>query len=310
MELLKRYIAAVQRHLPDNKKQEIGRELEANIMDQLDAVAEHEPLTDATIATVLKKMGHPKQVAMEFVPPKPLISVDYLPAYKYTLYIVLGILFVLQIINTTINWLHADFGLVLYLKSILSGLIKDGSFAFTVITITFILMSAQATKTGCQREEDWEPQKLPATGPGWKHISLQDIFTDLATYAFLLIVIWYPQIFSAQQSSLLTESAQQLLIWASPLIIAGVALTIWQLKERWWNQQMQVVNIVLNSAFVIVILYLAASGPLFETDGLSRIVDSRLESIQSGITVTLLIIACFPAYEVIRDIRRLYQTRH
>ena len=75
MELVKRYIAAVQRELPDTKRDEIGRELHANIMDQLDALQEQKgQLTDFDIAAVLKSMGHPRAVAEQFVPPQPLIS--------------------------------------------------------------------------------------------------------------------------------------------------------------------------------------------------------------------------------------------
>ena len=55
MDLVTRYIAAVQRELPENKREEIGRELKANIMDQLDALAEeHGEISDADIAVALK----------------------------------------------------------------------------------------------------------------------------------------------------------------------------------------------------------------------------------------------------------------
>lgn len=309
MELLKRYIAAVQRHLPDDKKDEIGRELEANIMDQLESRAEHEPLTNDVVAAVLKQMGHPKQVAMEFAPSKPLISTTYLPTYKYTIYIVLGVLFVIQVINSTINWMSADFGLVLYIKSILSGIVRDGSFAFTAITLTYILISAKNTGNDEPLKQNWQPQNLPAVGPSWQNISLQDIFTDLATYAFLLSIIWYPTLFNAPHSSWLTDSALQVLMWASPLIIGGIALTLWQLKERYWNRRMQWINIVLNSGFVIILLYLAMSGLVFDTQSWGRMIELDIDNILRAISVTLVIIACFPAYEIIRDARRLYQTR-
>lgn len=83
MDLVKRYIAAVQRELPDTKRDEIGRELKANIMDQLDALAEKQgALTDADIAEVLKRMGRPRTVAQQFAPPQPLISLEYMPLYQ------------------------------------------------------------------------------------------------------------------------------------------------------------------------------------------------------------------------------------
>ena len=55
MDLVTRYIAAVQRELPENKRDEIGRELKANIMDQLDSLAEQQgKLSEADIAAVLR----------------------------------------------------------------------------------------------------------------------------------------------------------------------------------------------------------------------------------------------------------------
>ena len=102
MELVKRYIAAVQRELPQAKRDEIGRELNANIMDQLDSLVEQQgQLTDTDVAALLKKMGHPRTVAQQYVPPQPLISPGYMPLYKNTLFMVLGILFLLQVVDAT-----------------------------------------------------------------------------------------------------------------------------------------------------------------------------------------------------------------
>lgn len=213
MDIVQRYIAAVQRQLPEQKQQEIGRELEANILDQLEAIAaeKQQPLTEADIAVVLKAMGHPQQVAQQFVPPTPLISQYDMPIYFHTLYMVLGVLFVLQVMGATINWVNSDIGLLLYLKSIASGFIQDGCFAFTAITMAFMLKSAQHSAQEPVQYLNWQPQKLPAISAKWQHISLQDIFTDLATYAFLLVVIWYPLGNAVEPKIWLTASARELL---------------------------------------------------------------------------------------------------
>jgi len=67
MNLVERYIADVQRELPEEKREEIGRELNANIIDQLDALREQQGSLDKeqTVA-VLNKMGHPRAVAKQF----------------------------------------------------------------------------------------------------------------------------------------------------------------------------------------------------------------------------------------------------
>ncbi|PKM19181.1 MAG: hypothetical protein CVV11_12355 [Gammaproteobacteria bacterium HGW-Gammaproteobacteria-15] len=310
MELVKRYIAAVQRELPEAKRDEIGRELNANIMDQLDMLAEQQgELADTDIAAVLKQMGHPRTVAQQFVPPQPLISPGYMALYKNTLFMVLGILFLLQVVDSTSAWLSSQMSFLLYMKSLANGFMQDVLLGFTSITLAFWLMSYYEPQQQSQCEQNWQPEQLPKAGPHWQHISLQDIFTDLATYVFLLIVIWYPLWLSPEQLAnsrfLFTDNAHQLLKWASPLALLGIASSLWQLRKRFWSQTMLLGNIVLNGSFVGVILLLAGSDPLLNLEpGVWQGV-LQLKQLERAAVTGLVITAMFPLWEVVRDILRL-----
>lgn len=311
MDLVTRYVAAVQRELPDNKREEIGRELKANIMDQLDALAEQQgELSEADISAVLKKMGRPRTVAQQFVPPQPLIRLGYMPLYQYTLFMVLGILFLLQVLETTINWLSsADMGLIRYLFSLAGGFLDDAIFGFASVTAAFWLMSRQSFETGARDASDWRPDQLPDAGQGWQHISLQDIFTDLATYLFLLVVIWYPVWMPTDQLDslrfILSEPAHQFLKWVSPLAVLGIAVSVWQLQQRFWSRQMLIANIVVNLALVAATLTLAASGPLINTEAAQWQGVFNLQQLERSAMVTLVVIAMFPLWETGRDVLRL-----
>ena len=295
----------MQRQLPASEREEIGRELEANILDKLDAIAGERPLAHRDIVQVLQQMGPPREVAAQFVAPQPLISAEYLPLYKYTLYMVLGILFVIQVVTTTTAWLQGGFGLLLYIKGILSGMINDGVFAFTAITVGFMVMS-RSSERQCKQARPWTPESLPPAGPSWRHISLQDIFTDLATYTFLLVVIWYP--LTAPATSFFSESALGFLHWFSPVIIGGIALCLWQLSARWWTPPMQLASIAVNTALVMGMLYLAMSGPVLQV-GTDLAVGLSALPVEKMFTSLLLFLACIPTYEVLRDIRRMVKTR-
>ena len=311
MDLVKRYIAAVQRELPDAKRDEIGRELSANIMDQLDALTEQQgEISEADAAALLKNMGHPRTVAQQFVPPQPLISLGYMPLYKHTLFMVLGILFLLQIVDSTAAWLGtSQMSFLLYMKSVASGFLQDALLGFASITLAFWLMSRSEPRQQSQCEQNWTPQQLPQVGSSWQHISLQDIFTDLATYLFLLIVIWYPLWMSAEQLAdsrfLLTDGAHQLLKWASPLVLLGIANSLWQLRQRFWTRSMLLANILLNAGFVLVILLLAHSSPLVNVDLKIWRGVLDLHQLERAAVVSLVITAMFPLWEVLRDILRL-----
>lgn len=310
MDMVERYIAAVQRELPENKRQEIGRELNANIMDQLDALAEQqqEPLSEQEIAGVLKQMGHPRAVAQQFVPPQPLISPHYIPLYQHTLLIVLGLQFFLQLLDSTSAWLaHSQIGPLLYMKSLASGFFQDAMLGFTSTTVVFWLMSRKHPKQESDSESKWQPQQLPKAGPSWQHIPLQDIFTDLATYLFLLVIIFYPLFAGsdAQSDGFLSQPVRDIMLWCSPLVFLAIASSLWQLRKRFWSRALLVANIVINAAFVVVILCIAGTEPLLQLNSETLRDALQPDQLEHAVQVSLVITALFPGWEVVRDVLRL-----
>lgn len=313
MELVKRYIAAVQRDLPEQKRQEIGRELQANIMDQLDALAEEQgaALSEQQIASVLKNMGPPQHVARQFCPTEPLIPLHLMPLYKHTLFMVLGILLVLQVVFMTKAWLlGADFGLIRFVMGLASGFIEDAVFGFTAITVGFAVAFNGKQSRACSTNKQWQPQDLPPVAAGWQHISLSDIFTDLASYVFLLLIIWFPlwqQYFAetGAASSVFSSDSLLLLMWFSPFIVLGVLSSLWQLQLRLWSRPMLSLNLIVNLAFVIILVLLATLGPVLQLDTANWSGYFSPEALQQAVKRGLLIASLIPGYEVVRDILRL-----
>ncbi|MBS0042296.1 hypothetical protein KFE26_08240 [Shewanella sp. M16] len=310
MELVDRYIAAVQRELPENKRQEIGRELKANICDQLDALSEQGELTEAQIVAVLKQMGHPCKVAQQFVPAVPIIASEDIPLFKHTLFTVLGVLFVLQVVGGTTQWLGSAGGDLLgFIHHIAKGFIGDACLAFTAILLAFWSFSAQGKPLSGSNCQKWQPQNLPKVGPGWQHISLSDVFTDLATYLFLLLVIWCSVWMSSEQLAartvIFSVNAQQLLQWFSPIILLSMANSLWQLRRRVWTTELLLANMGINLAYASFLVFLAFSSPLLQSQvqnqGAELNGEFTLLQLEHWLSYTLVIAAMFPGYEVIRD---------
>ena len=315
MELVKRYIAAVQRELPESKRDEIGRELNANIMDQLDALTEQQgEQSNADVAALLKKMGHPRTVAQQFVPVQPLINASYMALYKNTLFMVLGVLFVLHIVDVTTHWLSsADMGLISYVLVLLGGFIDEACFGFTSITLAFWLMSRQQPAANTRCHANWQSEKLPLAGPGWQHIALQDIFTDLASYIFLLVVIWYPLWQSpeqlAQGSLFLSSNVRTILQFSTPVIVLGIVHSLWQLQQRLWSRSMLATHVLINTTVAAMALYLASTSPLLQLNTERWYGIFNLQQLERSAMITLIIIAMFPAWEALRDVFRLRKLR-
>jgi hypothetical protein len=313
MELVERYVAAVQRELPESKRQEIGRELHANIMDQLDALKEQQgQLSGDDIAAVLKQMGHPRTVAYQFIPPKALVAAEDMPLLKHTLYMVLGVLFVLQVIGATTHWIGSiDGNLIRFLLQLAAGFMEDACFAFTAVVLSFAALNGTGHKLGNCSGKDWSPKNLPRADLGWQHINLSDIFTDLATCLFLLVVIWYPLWMSpaefAARSVTFTDTALLMLQWFSPVIVLSVLLSLWQLQQRIWDRRLLLSSVAINLAFTVFLVVLAFSGPLLQAGPAELNSLFSVLQLEKSFTYGLLITACFPGYEGVRDLMRLRQ---
>lgn len=306
MDLLERYLAAVQQELPAAKQQDVTRELRANILDQLDALREQTPdQTDEDhLHAVLQELGPPKQMAYQFHPPQPLIRAELIPLFRFTLFMVLGIIFLINLVQSTLLWLgHDQMGLLSLLKHMGSGFIGDATLAFTGCSIGFWSMS-QEQKTRCKAQQSWNPLQLSQLNHSWQRISLSYVFHNLATYLFLLILIWYPLWGEVVLSVELSMSSRFLLQAFSPLLLLGIALSLWQLKQRYWTAALLKCNLLLNGLLVGAILVLSWISPFF-IGVPEQLPWMTAEQLERSITISLLIIALFPGWEIIRDWRRL-----
>src|ERR1700684_156898 len=80
MELIERYLQSVKFGLPKNQKHDIIAELAE---DQ--EAAWGRPLTQEEVAAILRKYGHPMQVALRYQPPRYLIGPQVFPMYIFVL---------------------------------------------------------------------------------------------------------------------------------------------------------------------------------------------------------------------------------
>lgn len=308
MDMVERYIAAVKRELPTHKREDIGRELKANIMDKIDDLEEqHGQLNEEQVSELLITMGHPRTVAREFCPPKPLVSVELMPIYLNTLFMVLGILFVISSLEVATRWLSGtEMTLFLYMKALASHFLNAGYFAFTWVTIAFIVMTRDNKKQQDNESCQWSPAQLPSALNSWQHIRLQDIFTDLASLLFLALIIWYPILRPGPGiNSIFNNETWVVLQWFTPVIAIGVLNSLWQLRTRIWTPRLLGINIGVSSAFAAMALWLMATRPILRLDETTWEGTLSVASIELSMLVFVFVVLVISLYEVIRDLRRL-----
>jgi hypothetical protein len=164
MQLLDRYLQAVGSNLPQKKRDDILRELRANILEGVeDREAElGRPLTVDEEEAVLKQHGNPVVVGMRYWPKQYLIGPNVFPYYVYALKTVIP----LALVIATIVNLIALSAKTIALETVLGVLGRLPEVIFLTaawVTIVFVGLEFAQVKflKTTNPFETWTPRKLP-----------------------------------------------------------------------------------------------------------------------------------------------------
>lgn len=316
MELLERYLSAVARELPESQRDEISRELKANLLDSAEQQEQElgRPLNAAEWSDLLKQCGHPARVARQFAPARPLVAADDMPLLWHVLAMVIGVIFVFEVVEASARLVFTDPNPFRFVFQLLADVTRQGCFAFFVIVLLFWLATQDGRSLSSRYAQLWEPSQLPKAEQSWRYIRLSDVFTDLATYIFVLVLTTMPVWMSdAQQQGLLLvfNSDAQLWLWFfSPVMALSVAFCFWQLHRRLWSKAMLKTAIAVNLSWFALLIWLGLQYPLWQQpllEARQQPLDGLLTHLQleRGFSWGLLVSALFPGYEVLRDSLRL-----
>lgn len=159
MDLLERYLQAVQFWLPKQQKQDIIAELSEDLRSQIDEKETElgRKLQEVELEAILKRCGPPLVVASHYRPEQYLIGPVLFPFYRF----VLGVALLGCVVPRILVWIGfwifdpARRG-ALHMDNLLTTAV---ALAFA-ITLVFAVIERTAAKAGML--ESWNPRKLPA----------------------------------------------------------------------------------------------------------------------------------------------------
>ena len=213
MELLERYLQAVRFFLPRRAQDDIIRELEENLISQMEDREESlgRALTDDERADILRRHGHPMVVAGRYRPRHHLIGPAFFPIYLFALQAGLGVALVVTIVVGAIDALvHGDVAA----RLVRSLLAYPGRalMVFAWTTLSFAVLDWAQAQLPLSRS--WDPRTLPRVVSRENRMSrVTSVCECLAAAAAM---IWL------------------LLIAQSPSLILGPATAILDLAPIWW----------------------------------------------------------------------------
>ncbi len=293
MNLLDRYILAVEQALPEDKKSEISRELRANLQDEIDAFIDQSeteiPQEDA-VAQVLKKYGHPQLTARTFFTEPPLVSGFDMPLYKRVLSHGAAALFVYALLRTVVSMLQDEsinpFRLIF--QSI--GVFIDGlAWLFLALTVAFYYIGKSYNLSQWQYGK-WTIDSLP-NGPLLK-IKTSDTITDLISNSFILLILWTPLWMSdaiyQQQVLALAPSAEYWRIILTVLCVQSLLQALYRFTQSYWDKRTCLAYLGDLLLFAFANLFLAMTDPVLllnpeielNANAISRILENISQSTQ------------------------------
>lgn len=264
MELVDRYILAVKQALPSDKQDEIGRELKANILDEIDALNDQNANNGDTVNTVLNKYGHPDTTANRFYKRPALVAGIDMPLYKKVLIHAAAFLFAYAVVRTLLTMLQDDsINPFRLLFQPLYIFIDNASLLFLIVTLVFYYVG-KSSSVSARLYRNWSLDKLPPN-PSFK-IDNSDTITDIITSSFLLLVLWTHLWMSddayQQQILALAPSAEHWRIILTVLSVQSLLQALYRLTQTHWQRNSYIAYIVDHAVFAIAALWMATITPI------------------------------------------------
>jgi hypothetical protein len=170
MDLIERYLQAVQFWLPKQQKVDIITELSEDLHAQIEEkeASLGRPLSTSEVESILKKRGRPVVVANQFFPQQHLIGPMLYPVYIFVLK--------MAMLGYLIPWALIWIGMMIYMPSYRESHLAHGwlaviaqgwdalwATAFTAAaTVTLVFAILERVEARTHFLKFWEPRKLPA----------------------------------------------------------------------------------------------------------------------------------------------------
>jgi hypothetical protein len=288
MELIDRYIYAVGRRLPKKQREDIQKELQSLIMDELEAGSGGKEPAEEDIAAVLKKMGSPQEVAAKYTGrPQYLIGPELFPVYKIVAAIVFTVMSATLLITFIVNLLSGGGNVLMQFLAMLAQIVTGAASALGFITLAFAILErliARGKMEDLAKEvkddEDiqkakewfdkmkWDPEKLKPVPKKEDTVKpVEQIFSIAFTLIAIILFNGYSDklniCFGLDGRCVPIFSAAALsayLMWWNVAWVLGIGKDSLLLIRGRWELGTHIYDIVL-SVLNIVILVLMLKGP-------------------------------------------------
>ncbi len=322
MEIIERYLQAVRLYLPvnaaanpknsTNNNDDIIRELKDSLLSQVEEIeaAQNRQLTNNEIGAILKTSGHPMVAAARYGQQKYLIGPRMYPFWWMSIRAML-------VVFAAIYGALAGVAL-LSERSIVQAVLQGGNnfihaAAFFGAIITLVFWGVERRNGTLSFIENWQPNALVASKPGFEISRFNSISELIATAVFTLWwlgAVNFPATYWHHGAPVgFSLSAGWQSFWSVILAVAIAEIVFAATNIVWpyWTKPRLILRVVLSAIAVValiapmhqaVLITLVGDGLAAKTEKISMILNHSMK-------VVLILAACVYAVNLVESIVRL-----
>jgi hypothetical protein len=288
-DVIERYVATALDRIPEDRRQDVGRDIRGAIDEMVTPRVENGEPEDAAIRAVLTELGDPVRLAASYHERRNyLIGPGWYPTYIEVMKRVLTIaLPVITVIAMLVTVADSESDLADVLESGIGSLFEVGIQVLFWVTLGFIIAERTMGPDGpAPRNRAWSVDDLPERPALGRQIGIGETLLSVITmvvFGVLAFVQWDNGIGAFARG--INESYERLPLlnpdlgtgWVAgfyALVTISIVAAVVRYISGYWTGAMLAMTVVESGLWTIYVVALAVREPIFNADLAQRIDDS------------------------------------
>ena len=303
--MIKNYLYTIGKYLTPSQRDEVLKEIEANLYDYLEENFGKKEYTNGEIESALRAMGHPKTVAQAYqTTPRSLIG----PAYIESYWLVVKIALIGTAVGLTVGHLidlNSVENSVQLFTRLFIDIFSSGLGSFGMVTLIFALIEHYSPAENIPISDTWKISELEKAPEPNQKVSLFDLIIETFFICFGLVVMNSAVpifAFRIEDKQLLPIVDMDLfapfIIMITLVLAASLLLNIYLMIIRKWQTSTRIITILLDLIGIGIVTKMALTPEIWDLTALKSILGEAAKvdtwftmSVNIGLAVMIIISA-------------------
>lgn len=314
------YLYTIGKYLAPSQRDEVLKEIEANLYDYLEENFGEKAYSEAEIEAAVKAMGHPKKVAEAYLnSPRVLIGPAYIDTYWLVLKIALVGLTIGLSVATALSASEAKDGIALVFQ-LVGQLWQSGLAAVGMVTLIFAAIHYYSPQETPEKDEAWSVKILEKAPEPDERIKIFDIVLETFFICVGLVIINTVSLQTSLRTSDSVIIPMMNMAYAGTFVIqfqllmgASLLLNLYLLIKRKWQVLTRFISILLDVLSIALLAVLAYTPEIWDLSKIAGALGTDKAIIgqwfQVSLQATLAIFVIVIAFEIYGHMKALWKAK-